>query len=286
VRRLILIALCLIACQFADLRSGEAAKLISCPGVASGASCGVNVVSLSGVTPTTVLTLGTGAMTEIADPSAHGKSEYVYSYTGTLDSTLEYRAWCYCTKGSDTWYWMYVWEPFETRIDAAVTSRSTYAGGAVASVTGSVGSVTSPVTVGTNNDKTGYAVNSVTDKSGYSLSVSYNAAMTAASQASVDALPTGTTINAIKAKTDLLPASPASEDTLLRGLGLNQENQVEDDFTYDGQNMKMSSIMYLYDSRTHAQMHDKVTGLVAKYSVSYTRDVNHLVTKITATRDL
>ena len=35
---------------------------------------------------------------------------------------------------------------------------SSYAGGAVASVSGSVGSVTSPVTVGTNNDKTGYSL--------------------------------------------------------------------------------------------------------------------------------
>jgi len=35
---------------------------------------------------------------------------------------------------------------------------SSFAGGAVASVTGSVGSVTSPVTVGTNNDKTGYSL--------------------------------------------------------------------------------------------------------------------------------
>jgi hypothetical protein len=55
----------------------------------------------------------------------------------------------------------------DTRIanlDAAVSSRSTYAGGAVASVTGNVGgnvvgsvaSVTAGVTVTTNNDKTGY----------------------------------------------------------------------------------------------------------------------------------
>jgi len=49
----------------------------------------------------------------------------------------------------------------DTRIanlDATVSSRSTYAGGAVASVTGSVGSVTAAVTVGTNNDKTGYSL--------------------------------------------------------------------------------------------------------------------------------
>jgi hypothetical protein len=51
-------------------------------------------------------------------------------------------------------------------IDATISSRSTYAGGAVASVTGnvdgnvvgSVGSVLAGVTVTTNNDKTGYAL--------------------------------------------------------------------------------------------------------------------------------
>ena len=64
-----------------------------------------------------------------------------------------------------------------SRIDAAISSRmatytqptgflaaafpatvSSYAGGAVASVTGAVGSVTDAVTVGTNNDKTGYSL--------------------------------------------------------------------------------------------------------------------------------
>ena len=76
---------------------------------------------------------------------------------------------------------------------------SSYAGGAVASVTGAVGSVTSPVTVGTNNDKTGYSLTqafpanfaslaitvggavtagTVSDKTGYSLSSSGLAAVT------------------------------------------------------------------------------------------------------------
>ena len=52
-------------------------------------------------------------------------------------------------------------------LDAAISSRSTYAGGAVASVTGAVGSVTGAVgsvtagvTVTTNNDKAGYALSS------------------------------------------------------------------------------------------------------------------------------
>ena len=42
--------------------------------------------------------------------------------------------------------------------EATVLTRSTYAGGAVASVTGAVGSVTSPVTAGTVSDKTGYSL--------------------------------------------------------------------------------------------------------------------------------
>ena len=44
-----------------------------------------------------------------------------------------------------------------TNLDAAVSTRSTFAGGAVASVTGAVGSVTAPVTAGTVTDKTGYS---------------------------------------------------------------------------------------------------------------------------------
>lgn len=43
-------------------------------------------------------------------------------------------------------------------LDAAVSTRSVYAGGAVASVTGAVGSVAAAVTVGTNNDKSGYSL--------------------------------------------------------------------------------------------------------------------------------
>jgi hypothetical protein len=46
----------------------------------------------------------------------------------------------------------------KTNIDALISTRSTYSGGAVASVTGAVGSVTAGVAVTTNNDKTGYAL--------------------------------------------------------------------------------------------------------------------------------
>lgn len=69
-------------------------------------------------------------------------------------------------------------------LDATVSSRSTFAGGAVASVTGAVGSVTSAVTVGTNNDKTGYALTS-----------DYDAAKVAASQSSLDAFASTTATN-------------------------------------------------------------------------------------------
>jgi hypothetical protein len=48
-------------------------------------------------------------------------------------------------------------------LNATVSSRSTYAGGAVASVTAGV-------IVTTNNDKAGYTVSTVSDKTGYSLS--------------------------------------------------------------------------------------------------------------------
>ena len=49
-----------------------------------------------------------------------------------------------------------------TNLDAKVSTRSTYAGGAVASVT-------APVIVGTNQDKGGYSVSTLLDKSGVSL---------------------------------------------------------------------------------------------------------------------
>lgn len=73
----------------------------------------------------------------------------------------------------------------DTRIaflDASVNSRSTFAGGPVASVTGAVGSVTADVSVGTNNDKTGYA-----------LTTDYDAAKTAAADGTVSALNTSLT---------------------------------------------------------------------------------------------
>ena len=138
-------------------------------------------------------------------------------------------------------------------LDVAVSSRSTFNGGQVASVAGSVGSVTgavgsvaAPVTVGTNQDKSGYSLSTagilaiwnqatgaagilvntigakvrdlmvgtdnkvlisadaqdlaglkvtaktVEDKAGYALTSAYDAAKTAASQTSINSIPTNT----------------------------------------------------------------------------------------------
>lgn len=92
-----------------------------------------------------------------------------------------------------------------SRLDVAVSSRSTFAGGAVASVTGNVGgnvvgsvgsvsgnvsgsvgsvtgavgSVTSPVTVGTNTDKTGYSLSQSFPSNFASLAITAGGAVTA-----------------------------------------------------------------------------------------------------------
>lgn len=62
----------------------------------------------------------------------------------------------------------------------------------------------------------------------------------------------------------------AIETALLRSLGLALENHVEDDIVRDGNGLKTSSKMYLYDSKAHATTHDKATGLLAKYTMTAT----------------
>ena len=73
-------------------------------------------------------------------------------------------------------------------------------------------------------------------------------------------------VNAIKAKTDMIP----------RLLGLCMENHVEDDIVRDGAGNKLSSVLYSYDSAASAATHDKVTGLVAKYTVTAAYSANRL----------
>jgi hypothetical protein len=115
-----------------------------------------------------------------------------------------------------------------SRIDAAISSRSTFAGGAVASVTGAVGSVTDPVTVGTNNDKTGYGLTQAFPSNFASLGINSsghvsrvvlvdtttaNTDMRGTDNALLAAnytAPANSDIAAIKAKTDNLPLDPAA----------------------------------------------------------------------------
>jgi hypothetical protein len=76
-----------------------------------------------------------------------------------------------------------------TFLDVKVSSRSTYSGGPVASVT-------APVTVGANNDKTGYTVSTVQDKSGYVLA-----------PAGLDAIQVEAGVNVRQALSPILAAS-------------------------------------------------------------------------------
>lgn len=113
-----------------------------------------------------------------------------------------------------------------TAIDATISSRSTFAGGAVASVA-------DPVTVGTNNDKTGYA-----------LTTAYDSAKTAASQSSVSAIPTApllatnyvapdnTTISAILTETQSHPTLTEIEaSTVLAKEGTVSSRLASADYT-------------------------------------------------------
>jgi len=72
----------------------------------------------------------------------------------------------------------------------------------------------------------------------------------------------------IKAKTDNLPADPASQASMNRLLGLALENHVEDDIVRDAAGNKLSSVLYLYDSAANATAHNKSIGLLAKYNVT------------------
>jgi hypothetical protein len=117
-------------------------------------------------------------------------------------------------------------------VDAQISTRSTFAGGAVSSVTGnvggnvvgSVGSVTSAVTVGTNNDKTGYGLSSAAVQAIWDVLASAMTTAGSIGKRIVDYLtgdaytrlgaPSGASvaadIAAINAKTANLPADPAS----------------------------------------------------------------------------
>lgn len=129
--------------------------------------------------------------------------------------------------------------PFQgARIDAAISSRSTYAGGAVASVTAGV-------TVTTNNDKTGYGLSAAAVQAIWDALTSALTAVGSIGKFLIDRLdaaissrmatftytaPDNSSVTAIKAKTDNLPASPAavgSAMTLTSGERTAIANEVE-----------------------------------------------------------
>lgn len=119
-----------------------------------------HVTGATGLTPTVTISKNgaafgspSGAVTEIAS------GWYSFAGNATDRNTLGELLVHVTGTGADPFddrYTVVPWNPFDanqglTNLDAAVSTRSTYAGGAVASVTAAV-------TVGTNNDKTGYAL--------------------------------------------------------------------------------------------------------------------------------
>jgi hypothetical protein len=241
-------------------------------------------------------------------------------------------------------------------LDADVSSRSTFAGGAVASVTAAV-------TVGTNNDKTGYglsaaAVQAIWDALTSALTtvgsigkrlVDYIDAAISSRSTYAGGDTSGTTtlltripgtiqpqtgdsfarlgapagasvsadlaeieaetddITSVKAKTDALPADPASDTNVLTRLatsnytapdnatisaintllgemnGLLGKNSGVRNMIYVGGNL-VSFDLCLYDNSSHAATNDGSTGLVHKYVIAHTFDGSNNLTSEVTTR--
>ena len=226
-------------------------------------------------------------------------------------------------------------------LDATVSSRSTYAGGPVESVlgsvggnvAGSVGSVTAAVVVGTNNDKTGYSLSTaailtiwnqataaagilvntfgaklrdwalgtdgkalvstdaqdlsatlkvdakvVEDKTGYVLTASYDAAKTAATQASVDAIPT-TPLLAADARLDNLDA-PVS--------GIPTAPLLAANYTVPD-NASIATILAALQSATYglSRLDTEIDAITtALSSLATNTDMQTVLTRLTAARAL
>lgn len=122
-----------------------------------------------------------------------GQARVCTAYTGSTKIATVDRAWA--NNPSTTTYFVISPQAAALAALAAVNSVAGSVGSVAGNVSGSVGSVTAGVTVTTNNDKTGY-----------SLSVAPPTA--AAIRTEIDS--NSTQLAAIKAKTDNLPASPAS----------------------------------------------------------------------------
>ena len=92
-----------------------------------------------------------------------------------------------------------------------------------------------------------------------------------ANESKIDSLQADAT--AIKAKTDNLPVN--TEEILNRILGLNHENIYQHSMDYTGGKL-ISAKLDVYDDKTNAQAHDGVTGIVAKYTQTFTWNSNEL----------
>lgn len=67
------------------------------------------------------------------------------------------------------------------------------------------------------------------------------------------------------------PNTVAPDNTsITRILALLGDNQVLDDTTYDGSGNLTAGTLYCYDTKAHAQTHNKSTGLIASYSIANT----------------
>ena len=227
------------------------------------------------------------------------------------------------------------------RLDVNVSTRSTYDGGAVASVlgsvggsvAGSVGSVTAPVIVGANQDKSGYALSTagilaiwnqalaaggvlvntfgaklrdwvlgtdnkalistdaqnlsatlkvnakvVEDKAGYSLTSDYDAAKTAATQTSVNAIPidpllaADARLNNLDAPVSGIPTGP-----------LLAVNYTAPD------NASIASILQTLQSATYglARLDEEIDAVISTLSgLATNSDMQTVLTRLTATRAL
>lgn len=227
-----------------------------------------------------------------------------------------------------------------SRLDVNVSTRSTYAGGPVLSVigsvgrvVGSVGSVTTPVTVGANQDKAGYSLSTagilaiwnqavaaggilvntfgaklrdwvlgsdskalisadsqdlsatlkvdakvVEDKTGYALTSDYDAAKTAATQTSVNAIPTAPMLaNDARLGNLDAPISSIPTNPLLAG-----------DYTAPD-NASVATILATIQNATHglARLDEEIDNIsVAVSQLATNNDIQTLLGRLTSARAL
>lgn len=71
---------------------------------------------------------------------------------------------------------------------------------------------------------------------------------------------------------------PGAKEATLAALPGNLSNQIEDDIVRDANGLKISSIIYVYDTAINATAHDKVTGIIGKYAITVTYTSQRMAT--------